>query len=314
MSAPKVILSANEIFEPDYPKRRLIPSANLIQIYPYQYNDKALLEEIVKAWKGPTPTNMLLMNVNPFVQDGSGGTRGPINKAEEDQIVDRWMAVIEQPGADGIIVDELVPSTDYYPYWISAIRRVRAAYPTRLQAVWLASGINKEAWAVQGTTTNEQKTSDFIKELHYHTEYVVLELYLAQQQVIQRPTTGSVSLDFSPLSDVIEQWCAKLGEDHILQRCVIGIGAFQDHGFTTMQDSSGNWVSRTLNDAPDMSYSSSNPQLKLSYGEFLAKQVDYCANHPLLSKALGVAIWSPNYITYDNLGYLNNRLRLYMGS
>lgn len=311
MSAPEVILSANEIFEPDYPKRRLIPSANLIQIYPYQYNDKALLQDILKAWKEPTPTNMLLMNVSPFVPSAA---RGPTDKKEEDELVDRWIKVIEQPGADGIIVDELQASPDYYPYWISAIRRVRAAHPTKLQAVWLASGISKEAWALQGGTTHDKKTSDFIKELHYHTEYVIPELYLAQQQVIQRLTTGTASLDFSLLSYVIEQWCARLGEDHILQRCVIGIGAFQDHGFTTMQDSSGNWVSRTLNDAPDMSYSSSNPQLKLSYGEFLAKQVDYCASHPLLSKALGVAIWSPNYITYDNLVYLNNRLRLYMGS
>jgi hypothetical protein len=240
------------------------------------------------------------------VSASPGSQRGPSNKGEEDQLFNSWIDVIGLPGADGIIVDELVASPDYYPYWISAIRRVRAAYPTKLQAVWLGGG----DWSLEGGTDYAAKTSDFINELHSHTDYVIPELYLAQQDVIRR-STDSISLDFSGLSHVIERWCAKFGSNHILQRCVIGIGALQDHGFTAMRDSSGKLVSRTLNDAPDMSYSAENPQLKLNYGQFLAKQIDYCANHRLLSKALGVAIWSPNYITYDNLGYLNKRLKRY---
>lgn len=73
-------------------------------------------------------------------------------------------------------------------------------------------------------------------------------------------------------------------------------------------------IKHSERDAPDMHFNATNQQLKMNYGQFLAKQIDYCVNHPLLSKALGVAIFSPNYITYDNLSYLNERLKQYVGS
>jgi len=70
---------------------------------------------------------------------GSDNKKIPLDEVTVEQLVLRWSHSLEEPGIDGISIDEFIKKDDHIvDVWIEALKTVRERYPEKLIFCWIA--------------------------------------------------------------------------------------------------------------------------------------------------------------------------------
>lgn len=97
--------------------------------------------DIYPLWHSRGKTLVRRVYDRPFGEDNK---KIPLDQVTVEQLVERWSHSMEEPGIDGISIDEFIKEDDFIAdVWIEALRTVRERYPGKLIYCWIAGkGLN----------------------------------------------------------------------------------------------------------------------------------------------------------------------------
>ncbi|MBN1295081.1 MAG: hypothetical protein JXB48_24820 [Candidatus Latescibacteria bacterium] len=100
---------------------------------------KSYPDEIYELWHNRGKKLVRRCYDRPF-----GENRKKVDTFTVNDLIERWSYSMEEPGVDGIAIDEFIRDTHaFVSVWVEALRIIRAKYPDKLIFCWIAGkGLN----------------------------------------------------------------------------------------------------------------------------------------------------------------------------
>ncbi|MHB9031318.1 MAG: hypothetical protein ACYC9O_21320 [Candidatus Latescibacterota bacterium] len=191
-----------------------------------------------------------------------------------EQLVEGWSRDLEEPGVDGIAIDEFYSHDPFLDFmkdfdpvltrsWVRALKQIREKYPDKLIICWMWG------WGEQ--------SGPILQAFREYADFFVPEIYIPEKDA-----AGFPNFPFSRFRESVDLF-ERLAPG-ISQKTIIGLG-FHEKLYDT------------------------DP--KIPYGEFMAAQLKTIMNDPVLRKLPGVAVYKPAALSPENLKRLDALLSEY---
>ncbi len=192
-----------------------------------------------------------------------------------DELVERWSNAMDEPGIDGIAVDEFHSHDEFFNIWMqsfdetlfetwtAALMRIRERYPDKLIMVWMWG------WG--------EHSKPILESIRDYADFFIPEIYYSEKDAEGFPNFG-----FPRFRESVDHFESLA--PGISQKILIGLGCHE--GLYDTDPSIG-------------------------YGDFIEAQITTIVNDPVLKKLPGLAIYKPLALSPENLKRLNELIRRY---
>lgn len=190
-----------------------------------------------------------------------------------EELIRKWSDALDEPGIDGIAVDEFHSHDEFvttwmksfnqvlFETWAEALKTVRQRYPDKLIMVWMWG------WG--------EHSQPILETINKYADYFMPEVYYPEKDA-----EGFPDFHFPRFREAIDHF-EKLVPG-ISKKILMGVGCHEG----------------LYDNDPD-----------IDYGDFIEAQITAIASDPVLSKLPGVAIYKPAALSPKNIKRLNSSLK-----
>lgn len=190
-------------------------------------------------------------------------------------LIKAWDEALNNELIDGFAMDEFLgsnASSESIRVWVTAIKEIRRRHPDKILAFWTDSGLGR-------IREHGNAHESLLTTIRDYADFIMPEIYFAEKAASDFKTNPKA---FWAFREKVEEW--EQQAPGITPKILMGLGAVQnaDWGYDTLPD--------------------------IDYGEFLSKQIEFCATDPVLQQMGGLALYAPGYLKPHTLDKVNDAI------